>query len=406
MNRVREQYENWVYPLPVDDLDADFRAGSFDRSDPSLFRRKLWPRPVEPANLKILIAGCGTVQAARYAYRNRSCSVLGIDISQASLDHQNRLKEKHGLENLRLQHLSILDVEKLGEQFDLIVSTGVLHHLPDPGAGLRKLKLAMLPHGVMSIMLYGWYRRFGVYMMQEAFRMLGVTQSPEGVGIVRETLAALPAWHHVNSYAKSSPDLNFDGGIVDTFLHPCDRSYTVPQVLEFASSNGLKFQDWMDRRDYSLSGLVPDNLQIRPLALRLEPEQQWHLVELLGQSLGMHGFLLCHPDRDPADYTIDFSSGHAGEAWLAYTPSLRPPIDVRSVSDQSRGTPATLRRGIVDFTLNAAEAAMFALVDGRTTIAEIVAARTSTPDLYSENRRTAHRLFSWMHDHDHLMYRI
>ena len=51
-------------------------------------------------------------------------------------------------------------------------------------------------------------------------------------------------------------------------------------------------------------------------------------------------------------------------------------------------------------------AAMFALVDGRTTIAQIVAARTSTPELYAENRQTAYRLFSWMHDHDHLMYRI
>jgi SAM-dependent methyltransferase len=406
MNKVRVQYENWVYPLPVEDLDEDFRSGSFDRSDPSLFRRKLWPRPVEPERLRILIAGCGTMQAARYAYRNRDCNVVGIDISRSSLAHQERLKLKHGLTNLQLHCLSIAEIEKLGERFDMIVSTGVLHHLPDPDAGLRELKSVLLPHGVMSIMVYGWYRRFGVYMMQEAFRILGVMQSPEGVRIVRETLSALPSWHHVNSYAKSASDLNFDGGIVDTFLHPSDRAYTVPQVLRLASDNGLKFQDWMDRHDYSLSGLVPEDLLIRSLASRLKQEEQWHLVELLGQSLGMHGFLLCHPERDPSDYTIDFSSDDAQVAWLSYVPHLRPPIEALRVSDQSRGTPATVRRAAVEFTLDAQEATMFELVNGQSNIAQIIAARSSTPEQHGENRRIAFRLFSRMREHDHLMYKI
>ena len=71
MNDVRRQYEKWIYPVPIDDLEADRRAGTFDLSDPALFRRKLWPRPIEPANLKILVAGCGTMQAARIAFRNR-----------------------------------------------------------------------------------------------------------------------------------------------------------------------------------------------------------------------------------------------------------------------------------------------------------------------------------------------
>ncbi|MFT5172264.1 MAG: hypothetical protein ACI8W7_000428, partial [Gammaproteobacteria bacterium] len=87
--------------------------------------------------------------------------------------------QKHCLTNLNLRYLNILDVEELGEEFDLIVSSGVLHHLPDPGAGLRKLKAVLLPHGVMSIAVYGWYRRIGVYMMQDAFRLLGIQQTRE-----------------------------------------------------------------------------------------------------------------------------------------------------------------------------------------------------------------------------------
>ena len=217
MATPRDQYENWVYPAPVYDLEEDFRAGRFDRSDPSLFRRKFWPRPVEPDNLKILVAGCGTTQAARLAFRNPNCDVVGVDFSQSSLNHAAFLKEKHHLKNLRLHCLSLLDIETLGEQFNLIVSSGVLHHLPDPDAGLRKLKAVLLPHGVINIMVYGWYSRFGVYAMQEAFRLLGVQQTTAGVALVRETLNALPSWHHVKSYLRIAPDLDYDAGVVDTF---------------------------------------------------------------------------------------------------------------------------------------------------------------------------------------------
>jgi SAM-dependent methyltransferase len=407
MNEVREQYESWVYPLPVQDLDEDAKAGGMDGSDPSQLRRKFWPRPVEPQKLKILIAGCGTNQAARHAYRNPGCEVVGVDISQSSLAHEAYLKDKHTLANLRLHCLSILDIEKLGEQFDLIVSTGVLHHLPDPDAGLRKLKTVLLPHGVMSIMVYGWYRRFGVYMMQEAFRLLGIEQTKEGVGLVRETLDALPEWHHVKSYVKGAPDLNFDGGCVDTFLHRADRPYTVTQVLRLASDNGLSFQDWIDRHGYSISALVPDTLAIHPLAARLKPEEQWQLAELLSQSLGTHKFLLCHPERDPSDYSLDFTHENAqGAAWPSYIPHLRQPIKVLRLADPHKGTSATLQRFVYEFTVDEREGRMLELVDGKRSIADIIKMCSPNDNRLEENRGIGLGLFSRMHDWDHLLVQI
>lgn len=405
MDKVREQYENWRYPEPALDLDEDFRSGAFDRSDPSLFRRKLWPRQVEPEHLRILIAGCGTMQAARYAYRNRFCNVVGTDISQPALAHQDYLKRKHGLQNLRLHRLSIFELGELAEKFDLIVCTGVLHHLPDPIAGLRALKSLLLPHGVMSIMLYGLYRRYGVYMLQQVFRMLGVEQTPEGVELVRETLAALPAWHHVRSYTKHAPDLDSGSGIVDTFLHSTDHAYAVPDVMRFARDGDMAFQDWMDRHDYSISALIPQAMRIWTRAEKLSLEQQWHLVELIGQSLGMHGFLLCHPERNQSEYRVDFSSDSAQAAWLSYIPHLRPPLNVLSVSNVGAGTPARMRRNNVEFSLDPKEAIMFERIDGRATISQII--ERSAIDLpYQDKRALAHKLFSRMNDLDHLMYEI
>ncbi len=58
------QYEQWVYPEPIADLDAYVAAGGRDYSDPSRLRWKIWPRAAVPAGLRILVAGCGANQAA------------------------------------------------------------------------------------------------------------------------------------------------------------------------------------------------------------------------------------------------------------------------------------------------------------------------------------------------------
>jgi SAM-dependent methyltransferase len=334
---VAAQYRAWVYPHPVVDMAQAVATGEYwDLTDPSLFRRKLWPRNIEPDDLTILIAGCGTNQAACYAVTNPNCKVVGSDLSETSLGHEAYLKHRHGLKNLELFHMVLGDVGSLGRTFDLIVCTGVLHHLPDPNAGLRCLRDVLSPHGVISVMVYGYYPRFGVYMMQEVFRVLDLQQDAVGIEIVKRGIKDVPAWHHVRRYLAIAPDLGYDSGLVDTFLHPLDRAFTVPQVLEFASHNDLKFQSWLDNLDYSISASImyPQN----PLRQRVEmlaSAEQWRLVELIAQSLGTHRFLLCHPSKAEADYKLDFAT----DAWLDYVPSLRYPARITNTAgpEETRG---------------------------------------------------------------------
>ena len=63
--------------------------------------------------------------------------ITAIDISKTSLRHTGTLQRKYDLENLELLQLPIERVQELGRSFDLIVCTGVLHHLSDPDAGLE-----------------------------------------------------------------------------------------------------------------------------------------------------------------------------------------------------------------------------------------------------------------------------
>ena len=55
----------------------------------------------------ILIAGCGTSQAARYALGEPTARVTAIDISETSLRHTRRLQRKYQLANLTLHQLPI-----------------------------------------------------------------------------------------------------------------------------------------------------------------------------------------------------------------------------------------------------------------------------------------------------------
>ena len=94
---------------------------------------------------------------------------------------------------MRLFKGDLLDVASLGTDFDVIICTGVLHHMANPGAGLGALRGVLVLDGVMVLMVYGATVRTGVYMLQDAFRRMGIAQSPDGVASVRQILGELQA---------------------------------------------------------------------------------------------------------------------------------------------------------------------------------------------------------------------
>jgi SAM-dependent methyltransferase len=402
---VQAQYEAWVYPSPIPDIAEAMATGFYAADDPALVRRKLWPRNVEPDALEILVAGCGSSQAAIYAFTNPDCHVVGIDISESSLDHQRHLKAKHQLDNLDLRQLPVENADDLKQSFDFVSSTGVLHHLPDPDLGLRSLRGVLAPHGVMSLMLYGRYGRAGIYMLQEAMRLLGARQDADGLDLVRSVLETIPSWHAAQRYLETSLDASYDAGLVDTFLHTVDRAYSVPEVLQFASDNGLKFQSWLDNLDYSISARIPTGDELGQRAQALPRPEQWQLFELLWQSPGTHRFLLCHVDRAPSDYAIDFS----GDAWVDYVPSFRPPLQITvsqefrspSIGDGPQSAAVGIERNSHHVELDAFGIAALDLIDGATPIRHLLertAELTTTP--------AAQSFFQQMADWDHFLFEI
>ena len=105
-DEVRDFYDRYPYPPPVDSLEKYRRLWQDPqrrRADYHLF----WPNRPYREDHSILIAGCGTSQAAKHALRWPSAQVTGIDISATSVQCTEELKRKYNLTNLQVHQLAI-----------------------------------------------------------------------------------------------------------------------------------------------------------------------------------------------------------------------------------------------------------------------------------------------------------
>lgn len=240
---IRDFYDRHPYPPPTADLES-YRGQWQDPQRRRADYHLLWPRHPYWEEQTILVAGCGTSQAAKYAIRQGAAHVTGIDISAASLDHTRKLLARHGLTNLELHELPIERVHELGRSFDRIVCTGVLHHLADPDAGLHALRTVLKPDGAIQLMVYAQYGRAGIYMLQEYCRRLGVRDSHAQIQDLVAVLGSLPRDHPLTHVLRATPDFEHPHGLADALLNPRDRAYSVPQLFDFIERNGLSFGRW------------------------------------------------------------------------------------------------------------------------------------------------------------------
>jgi SAM-dependent methyltransferase len=229
---VRDFYDHYPYPRPIDNLEKYRRLWQDPqrrRADEHLF----WPARPYKEDLSILIAGCGTSQAAKHAVRWPVAQVTGIDLSATSVRSTENLKRKYNLDNLRVFQLPIEQVNELETNFDQIVCTGVLHHLADPDAGLRALRGVLKPDGAMHLMVYAPYGRTGIYMLQEFCRRTGIRAPDANIRELMAALGALPPGHPLENLLREAPDFRQEAALADALLHPQDRAYSVPQLFDF-----------------------------------------------------------------------------------------------------------------------------------------------------------------------------
>lgn len=397
-------YDQHPYPPPVSDLDGYKRRwmeGDRLRFDYHLH----WPDQAYREDLEILVAGCGTSQAAKHAIRQPEANVIGIDLSSNSLEYSRSLKQKFQLDNLEIRHLPIEHVQELDRQFDKIICTGVLHHLPDPDSGLSALNSVLKPEGAMHLMVYASYGRTGIYMLQDYCRRLGLKPSDAAIDDLILVLKEVPRGHPIDYLLRESPDFHHTDAIADALLNPRDHAYSVPQLFEFLERCGLTFRRWVRQAPYlSACGVIAETPHGSRLA-SLPLHEQYAALELFRGTISSHSCIVVRDDHPGDPLPINFIN----EDWLNFVP-IRSPNVVCITDRVPDGTAAALinqehTHTDLVHTINSFEFALFKCIDGTRTIADIFMSLSISPD-NSDDVEKARAFFERLWNYDQVVYDV
>jgi len=396
---VRDFYERYPYPRPVDSLDK-YRLRWQDRQRRRADYHLFWSARPYREDHSILVAGCGTSQAAKHALRWPEAQVIGIDFSATSVRCTEELKRKYNLTNLQVYQLSIERVNELETSFDQIVCTGVLHHLADPDAGLKALRGVLKPDGAMHLMVYAPYGRAGIYMLQEFCRRLGVHATHGEIRDLLATLTALPLGHPLENLLREAPDFRQEAALADALLHPQDRAYSVPQLFDFIKRGGMTFGRWVKQAPYSPHCGIVARIPLASRMAQLSLEEQYAAVELFRGTIVRHSAVVYRNDSPGIPQPVSFESDN----WLGYVPIRMPdticvqerlPVGAVGVLINQTHTYRDLFMPI-----DATEEILFDAIDGNRSIGDIIVERT-LPPLQEKSRPDMARTFFerlWWYD--------
>ena len=301
------QYETYPYPR----RDPRDEAKRLVVGSPGHLREiDYWvfgaARPVT-LPLNALIAGGGTgdgtlMLAQQLASAGRPGRVTWLDRSAAAEAIVRARAQARGLDNIGFERRSILDLPASGlGKFDYIDCCGVLHHMPDPAAGLSALTGVLAPGGGIGLMVYAPHGRTGVYMIQDALRMLAPPEeAPQArLDVARRVMRHLPdvAWLRRNTNFDDHIN-GGDAGLYDLLLNPRDRAYTVPDLAALVEGAGLRIACWVEPVRYDPDLLLPDP-KLRARAATLDPVARAALAEALAGNMSAH-IVYCVRADDPS----------------------------------------------------------------------------------------------------------
>lgn len=292
---VKTQYEEYPYPA----RDPKDEAHRLVTGSPShLFEvvHHAWGGRVYP-NPRVLFAGGGTgdgliMFAEHCAMMGLKADITYLDLSSASRAvAEARAKARKLHKSIRFVTGSLLELPALAPgPYDYIDCCGVLHHLPDPLAGLKTLAAQLSPRGGMGLMLYAPHGRTGVYPLQAALRALTQGMSPhDQVAFAKNLLKELPAtnWFLKNTFVDDHNQS--DAGLYDLLLHSQDRAFRVDEIYDLLDAADLALGDFIEPIAYDPVLYLRDAAAIAR-ARALAPRARQALAEDLAGSMKTHVF--------------------------------------------------------------------------------------------------------------------
>src|ERR1700674_5361054 len=162
---VRRFYDRAPFPgYPTRDSLQALRA----RADRSAFARLLDRAILGDA--RIVDVGCGTGQMALYLARADRV-VVGVDLTRASLRLATAAAQRFGLDCVQFVETDLQRPGLKASSFDVVYSSGVLHHTPDPKAAFARLAQLARPGGTIVLGVYNAFARVPSQLRRLAARL-------------------------------------------------------------------------------------------------------------------------------------------------------------------------------------------------------------------------------------------
>jgi len=217
---------------------------------------------------EILIAGCGTGQELlNMATHYPEARVLGLDLSAPSLAYGKQKAIEFGIENVEFMRADILDIEGLGQQFDLISCAGVLQHMEDPVEGWNKLLTCLKPDGYMKIALYSEAARQTVILCRSWIKDQGFASTPEGIRGFRQAIMAMDAENPLKDIMNWT-DFYSMSMCRDMVFHVQEHRVTLPWIKSVLNDlhlccQSMRITNPLYRKEYF--SMYPDDQEVSNL---------------------------------------------------------------------------------------------------------------------------------------------
>lgn len=339
LEKIRQQFEMAPYPtIPLEESPKESTNILYLHNLVTSFYLKNH-KVIDTKDKVILDVGCGSGYTSLIlAEANPGAKIVGMDISEKSVELARQRLRYHGFNNSEFYTLTAEELPSLNLEFDYINCDEVLYLLPDPIAGLQAMKSVLKPDGIIRANLHSSLQREFYFRAQKIFKMMGLMDGPPEeleIEIVRDIMRSLKPDVYLKLMAWK-PDFETDVERVRAnLLLQGDKGYTVKELFAALKAANLEFVSMVKWRQWELMDLFQDPNDLPSfLAMSLPDisvEEQLHLFELLQPTNRLLDFWCAHPTA-----SANFSSAAEWDVaeWQRAQVQLHPQLKTPTVKEK------------------------------------------------------------------------